>query len=101
MILSKYVIISWFGGTYMSGNELTESKIGQLLDWAYEKSINGLPGTDTAFEIAENYLSKHDSIDKAIDKLIIWQNTKSATSGFLTGLGGLITLPVPLLLMFK
>lgn len=75
-------------------NTLTESKVGKLLDWAYEKSINGLPGTDTAYDLAQNYLSKHGSVDKAIDKLIQWQNTKSATAGFLTGLGGLITLPV-------
>jgi uncharacterized protein (DUF697 family) len=28
------------------------------------------------------------------NSLIRWQNTKAATSGFITGLGGLITLPV-------
>jgi len=33
------------------------------------------------------------SLDAA-NSLIRWQNTKAATSGFLTGLGGLITLPV-------
>ncbi|WP_252183437.1 EcsC family protein [Rossellomorea vietnamensis] len=78
----------------MSDHEITESKVGKLLDWAYEKSVNGIPGTDTAYELAENFMSKHDSIDKAINSLIRWQNTKSATSGFLSGLGGLITLPV-------
>lgn len=31
-----------------------------------------------------------------INSLIRWQNTKAGTSGFLTGLGGLITLPVAL-----
>ncbi|SFG73879.1 EcsC family protein [Sporolactobacillus nakayamae] len=64
------------------------------MDWAYEKSISGLPGTDTGYDFAQNYLSKYGSVDKAINKLIHWQNTKSATAGFLTGLGGLITLPV-------
>lgn len=78
----------------MSSSGITESKVRSLLDWAYEKSINGIPGTDTAYEIADNYLSKHDSKDKSIDSLIRWQNTKSVTSGFITGLGGLITLPV-------
>ena len=29
-----------------------------------------------------------------VNALIRWQNTKSATSGFVTGFGGLITLPV-------
>jgi len=75
-------------------NELTDGKVAKLLDWAYEKSINGLPGADTGYEIAEDYLAKHSSVDKAVDSLIRWQNAKSATSGFLTGLGGLITLPV-------
>lgn len=78
----------------MSDNQLTESKVGKLLDWAYEKSINGIPGTDTAYELAENFMAKHDSTDNAINSLVRWQNTKSVTSGFLTGLGGLITLPV-------
>jgi hypothetical protein len=73
---------------------ITEGKITQGLDWAYEKAVNGLPGTDTAADLAESYLSKHSNVEKAIDSLIRWQNAKGATSGFLTGLGGLITLPV-------
>lgn len=73
---------------------VTEAKITDLLNWTYEKSINGLPGTDSAYELAENFLAKQDTTDKAIDSLIRWQNTKSGTSGFLTGLGGLLTLPV-------
>lgn len=78
----------------MEKNTLTISKVSNLLDWAYDKSINGMPGTDTAYELADSYLSKHSSTDEAIDSLIRWQNTKSVTSGFLTGLGGLVTLPV-------
>lgn len=80
----------------MAANEVSVGKIEQMLDWAYDKSLNGIPGTDSAYEMAENFLSKHDDIDKAIDSLIRWQNTKAATSGFLTGLGGLIVLPVTL-----
>ncbi|MBB5181108.1 hypothetical protein HNQ44_002573 [Planomicrobium koreense] len=78
----------------MEEKELSESKIGKMLDWAYENSLEGIPGMDSAYEMAENFLSKHDSTDKAIDSLIRWQNTKAATSGFLTGLGGIIVLPV-------
>lgn len=78
----------------MSKNSLTESKMNQVLDWAYEKAVNGLPGTETAAELAGSYLKKNPSVDKAIDSLIRWQNAKGVTSGFLTGLGGLITLPV-------
>lgn len=78
----------------MGKNNLTESKIMQVLDWSYDKAINGLPGMETAEELAEEYLSKSKSIDEAIDKFINWQQVKCATSGFLTGLGGIITLPV-------
>ncbi|MCD7035337.1 EcsC family protein [Metabacillus sp. GX 13764] len=78
----------------MPSNSLTESKVTQILDWAYEKAVDGLPGTKTAAELAESYLKKSSSVEKAIDNLIRWQNAKGATSGFLSGLGGLVTLPV-------
>ena len=58
------------------------------------KAINGFPGMETAEELAEEYLNKSKSVDEAIDKFINWQQAKCATSGFLTGLGGIITLPV-------
>lgn len=74
--------------------DLTESKIGQALEWAYEKAMNGIPGTGTARELAEDYRKNNATPLDAANSLIRWQNTKAGTSGFLTGLGGLITLPV-------
>lgn len=74
--------------------EITPSKVQKLLEWGYDSAINGLPKMSTAEELAESYLSKHSSTDKAINSLIRYQNTKAATSGFLTGVGGAITLPV-------
>ena len=79
---------------FLARDELNESKMTQVLDWAFDKAVNGLPGTDTVEELAESYLRKNSSVEKAIDNLIRWQNAKGVTSGFLTGLGGLITLPV-------
>lgn len=76
----------------MSG--LTESNVGKLLEWAYEKAINGIPGTDTAYELAESYLSKNANVDASINSLVNGQITKCATSGFVTGLGGAVTMPV-------
>ncbi|CEK30540.1 Uncharacterized protein/domain associated with GTPases [[Clostridium] sordellii] len=76
------------------GNNITESKMIQVLDWSYDKAINGLPGMETAEELSNSYLGKSKSVDEAIDKLIRWQQAKCATSGFLTGLGGIMTLPV-------
>ncbi len=76
----------------MSG--LTESNVGRLLDWAYEKALNGIPGTDTAYELAESYLNKNINIEASINSLVNWQITKCATSGFIAGLGGAVTMPV-------
>lgn len=75
-------------------NELTESKIMQALDWAYDKSINGISGLDSATELAESYMKQNGSLEDKVNSLIRWQNTKAGTSGFLTGLGGLITMPI-------
>lgn len=74
--------------------ELTESTIQQALDWAYEKAVDGVPGLGTARELAEEYASQPGTpIDQA-NSLIRWQIAKCATSGFITGLGGIITLPI-------
>ena len=74
--------------------QLTEGKILQVLDWAYNSAIEGLPKTLSAYELADDYLKKSKTPEDAINKLIKWQQSKCATSGFITGLGGLITLPV-------
>lgn len=74
---------------------MDSNKMVQVLDWAYEKSLNGIPGTLSAEELAQDYLDKNNgNIMKACDSLINWQISKCATSGFLSGLGGIITLPV-------
>jgi uncharacterized protein (DUF697 family) len=76
------------------GEELTVSKIQQVLDWAYDKSINGVPGLGTSAELADEYNQKSGSLTDKANYLIRWQITKCATSGFITGLGGIITLPI-------
>ena len=78
----------------MTSEVLNEYKMMELLDWCYDKSVNGLPKMETAQELAQRYLRKHNNVDKAINDFVNWQTAKCTTSGFLTGLGGLITLPV-------
>jgi uncharacterized protein (DUF697 family) len=80
-------------GTIMSTSEEVP-KMLNVLNWAYDKCLKGLPGSATPQQIAEEYKNKYGEIDTAIDRLISWQVAKCATSGFLTGLGGAITLPV-------
>ncbi|MGM0780028.1 MAG: EcsC family protein [Bacillota bacterium] len=79
----------------LKSKSLTQDAIMKALDWSYDKAVNGgIPGMDTAIELAENYSSKKGTLIENANSLIRWQNTKSATSGFLSGLGGLIVMPV-------
>lgn len=73
---------------------LTIGKVQKALDWAYDKAVNGVPGLDSAQELAASYIKKDGDPVTCVNALIRWQNTKASTSGFLTGLGGIITLPV-------
>ncbi len=66
----------------------------QVLDWSYGKAVNGVAGLGSASELAEDYMKKNGSRIEQVNALIRWQNTKAGTSGFVTGIGGLITLPV-------
>ncbi|MEI1744993.1 EcsC family protein [Acinetobacter baumannii] len=75
-------------------NNLTESKIMEVLNWSYDKAVNGVVGLDSAYDLAENYKNTDGSLYNQVNSLIRWQNTKAGTSGFITGLGGIITLPV-------
>ena len=68
---------------------ITQEQIASALDWAYEKSVNGVAGLDSAEELADTYRKgNNDSVYDQANSLIRWQNTKAATSGFVTGLGG-------------
>jgi uncharacterized protein (DUF697 family) len=75
-------------------NDLTENKVMTLLNWSYEKAVQGVAGLDSAYDLAEDYMRRNDSLYDQANSLIRWQNTKAGTSGFLTGLGGIITLPI-------
>lgn len=74
--------------------ELTQNKLMQALDWAYDKAVNGVPGLDSAEELANDYLKGDASLKDKVNALIRWQNAKCGVSGFLSGIGGLITMPV-------
>lgn len=73
---------------------ITQSKIMQAMDWAYDKAIDGVPGLDSASEMAAEYLGGKGSLEEKVNSLIRWQNTKAGTSGFLSGLGGVMLMPV-------
>ena len=64
------------------------------LDSIYLQALNGVPGSDSVKILAENYLSEAGTLESKVDSLINWQIAKCSAAGFLTGLGGIITLPV-------
>ena len=67
----------------------------QLLDKLYDQSIHGIAKVSPPVEeLANNYLEKSNDATIAAKKFINYQIAKCTTSGFVTGLGGLITLPV-------
>ncbi|MCF5332577.1 EcsC family protein, partial [Pseudomonas syringae] len=40
---------------------ISQEKIMQVLDWAYERSVNGFSGLDSAEELAASYAGKDSS----------------------------------------
>ena len=74
---------------------ITQEDIMNLLDKLYDKSIQGIPKVSPAIQqLAEDYTAKSKDKESAAKSFINYQIAKCTTSGFVTGLGGLITLPV-------
>lgn len=74
---------------------VTKEDVMKLLDAVYEKAVDGIPVVSRPIsEFANDYSSKYKNQDVAVKRMINYQVAKCTTSGFLTGLGGLITLPV-------
>lgn len=77
--------------------ELTEKQWLDIFDQIYSATLNGVPKVSKPVtEFADEYLKKYKDSKIASQKLINNQILKCTTSGFLTGLGGAITLPIAL-----
>lgn len=75
--------------------QLTQEDIMKLLDKLYDNSTLGLPKVSPPIDqLAADYLSKSPDTESAAKSFINYQIAKCTTSGFITGLGGLLTLPV-------
>ena len=74
---------------------IDEESAGKVLDSIYRSALNGVPKVSRSVdEMVADYTGKAKSPDDAARALAKWQIMKCGTSGFVTGLGGLITLPV-------
>ncbi len=74
------------------GGSKTVEIVQAALGWAYYAALDGVPGLGNLDEFVASY---HPEVDPeaAIQRLITWQISKAGTAGFITGLGGIITMP--------
>lgn len=74
---------------------LTQEEIMKALDVCYHKAIDGIEHISPPIEqLAKNYLDKNPNESIAAKRMINSQIAKCTTSGFITGFGGVITLPI-------
>ena len=74
---------------------MKREEILNTLDALYDKVLRGLPPKrEGAVAMAERYLRKNDSVDDAALDLITDHMSKCTATGFVMGLGGLVTMPV-------
>lgn len=77
------------------GAKITQEDIMVLLNQLYNQSIRGIAKVSPPIDVlANNYLEKSEDLEKAARTFVNYQIVKCTISGFITGLGGVITLPV-------
>ena len=78
-------------------NDGKMQKAGEkLINLIIEKAISGVRPLCSAEDLAMQYQidTSYPDDEERIESLINWETSKNFTSGFITGLGGAITLPV-------
>jgi len=75
---------------------LDEDKITGLIEGILKKGINGYGPLSSASDLASEYLNdkRFGSKNEMVDSLIKWEISKNFGSGFLTSMGGAVTLPL-------
>lgn len=87
----------------MEGNEQQpdDNKALQITQWVMHKAIEGVrigghQVLGSSRDLADSYCrrSRHPSLEDVIDELVRTESAKNFAVGFVTGLGGMLTLPV-------
>lgn len=74
--------------------KLDSTTLIRAADSLYEKALDGIPGFSSVEEMAQEYRQGPESLEDQVDTLVRYQVAKASASGFLTGVGGVLTLPV-------
>lgn len=73
-----------------------DSKSIQLINLIIDKSIQGVPPLIPSEDLAREYINdkSYKTNSERISSLINWEMSKNFSTGFVTNLGGLLTLPI-------
>jgi len=79
-----------------TGDKTSSDKSGKFLKRIIHLGINGGGGLSSARQLGNQYLQNPAFKTKIerIDALVKWEERKNFTSGFITSLGGILSLPV-------
>jgi uncharacterized protein (DUF697 family) len=74
----------------------TEERANALVTFLLDKGLGGFPPLSSAASLADEYLidQGYKDDDERVAALIKWEMRKNFTTGFITGLGGFISLPL-------
>ena len=74
---------------------IKQEDVMNLLDSCYEKCLNGVSMVSPSVEdMANDYLNKYPTKEEACKAILNNQIVKCTTSGFVTGFGGFIVMPI-------
>lgn len=74
---------------------IKQEDVMNLLDSCYEKCLNGVSMVSPSVEeMANDYLNKYPTKEEACKVMLNNQIVKCTTSGFVTGFGGFIVMPI-------
>ena len=73
---------------------ITQEQIMDVMSKCYQAALDGLPGSKSCEALAQEYMDRYKASTIAAKELIKQQLLKCSASGFITGFGGLLTLPV-------
>ncbi|MGY1986904.1 EcsC family protein [Blastococcus sp. SYSU DS0669] len=70
------------------------ARVERFVSAVLSRGVEGFGRYKSAETIAEEHLAQHGDVDKAIERLIATHTRLVGASGFATGLGGAVTLPI-------